>query len=62
MNGRVIASKRKLHGITQQDLADYLGVTRTTVHNYESGRSNPSMKMAKKIADHLKFDINELFT
>lgn len=35
---------RKKKGLTQQQLADKLGVTRSTVSNYEIGRRRPSIQ------------------
>ena len=38
------------HGDTQQDLAEKLGVTRTTVNNYLQGVSPITLETATKIA------------
>ena len=37
-------------GLTQQELADYLIVDRTTVHNWETGKSVPRADMLRKIS------------
>lgn len=41
---------RNERGITQEQLAEYLGVSRQTVISIENGRYNPSLILAYKIA------------
>lgn len=62
-----IAALRKQKGLTQQALADVLGLHVTQVRRYELGSSQPSMDALKKIArtfcvttDSLVFDEGEL--
>ncbi len=52
---------RARYDLTQQDLADKVGVTRMTIVFLEKGTYNPSLKLAKKIAIALKSSIDELF-
>lgn len=40
---------RQLKGLTQQDLADAVGVTRQTINALENARYNPSLVLAYKI-------------
>ena len=47
-------------GYTQQMLADALGVTRQAVSEWERGLSVPNVYMAKRIAQELKTDVNEI--
>jgi len=42
--------------LTQQQLADLVGVDRTLISKIESGTSSPSVTTAKKIAAVLGFD------
>lgn len=53
MNEEKIAKKikalRKTRGLTQQQLADALGVQRATISNYEIGRREPSISDLEKI-------------
>lgn len=42
--------------IYQKDIADYLGVDRTTYSKYETGDSDPSSEMLSKLADF--FDVS----
>jgi putative transcriptional regulator len=49
-------------GITQQELADLVGVTRQTINALENARYNPSLLLAYKITKTLgKNAIEEVF-
>lgn len=45
---------RKQHNLTQQQIAEYLGVTQSTYAYYETGRNEPDLETLKKIADFYK--------
>jgi putative transcriptional regulator len=47
--------------ITQQELADKLGVTRATVVALEKGDYNPSLELAFRVAHFFKKQIDEVF-
>ena len=47
--------------ITQQDLANAVGVTRLTIHSIEKGKFNPSALLALKIACFFKVKFEVLF-
>jgi len=47
--------------MTQQDLADRIGVTRQTVIAIELGKYSPSLEMAFQIAAVFKMSIDEVF-
>lgn len=49
MNG--IRYFRKKNHMTQTELADVLGVTQTSVSQWENGRNFPDIKTAKRLAD-----------
>jgi putative transcriptional regulator len=50
------------HGeISQQDLANAVGVTRLTIHSIETGKFNPSTLLALKIAAYFKVEFKDLF-
>lgn len=54
---------RKRLGITQEELANEVGVTRQTIISLEQGRYNPSLELAHKITKALgKKHIEEVFT
>jgi putative transcriptional regulator len=47
--------------ISQQDLANAVGVTRLTIHSIETGKFNPSVSLAIKIAHFLNKPVEEIF-
>lgn len=52
---------RKDRGITQEELANTLEVSRQTVNSLENGRYNPSIVLAFKIAKVFGLQIEEIF-
>lgn len=52
---------RKAKGITQEELANALEVSRQTVGSLENGRYNPSIILAFKIARFFEVSIEEVF-
>lgn len=58
--GEKLKAARKAQRITQQALADRLGVHRSTIANYEIERRRPSLEELKMIAKILHVDINYL--
>ncbi|MEE1335797.1 helix-turn-helix transcriptional regulator [Methanobrevibacter sp.] len=48
-----IRQLRQEKGITQQELAESVGVTRQTINALENARYNPSLLLAYKIAKFL---------
>ena len=52
---------RKAKGITQEELANALEVSRQTVGALENGRYNPSIILAFKIARFFNVSIEEVF-
>lgn len=53
--------ERKKRGLTQQQLAELVGVDRTLISKIESGAATPSVTTAKKIAAVLGFDWVKFF-
>lgn len=49
--GAKIKTLRKGRKLTQQELADKMGITRATVSNYEVGRRSPHISELKRFAD-----------
>jgi putative transcriptional regulator len=47
--------------VTQEDLADAVGVTRQTIIAIEKGNYTPSVLLALKIAKHFKKPVGEIF-
>ncbi len=60
MNNR-LEEFRNINGLTQQDLADRVEVSRQTIISLESGRYNPSILLAFRLANTFKVKIEELF-
>lgn len=52
---------RKIYQLTQEELADKLGVSRQTINSLEKGRYNPSIQLAFKLAKLFSFKIEDLF-
>ena len=52
---------RKAKGITQEELANALEVSRQTVGSLENGRYNPSIILAFKISQFFEVSIEEVF-
>lgn len=56
-----IEAIRKEKGIRQEDFARALGVSRQTISSLETGRYNPSIQLAYKIARHFGLRIEDVF-
>ena len=52
---------RKDRGIRQEDFAKLMGVSRQTISSLETGRYNPSIFLAHKIAQFFGMTIEEVF-
>jgi len=48
-------------GMTQQELADRIDVTRQTIHSIEKGRYAPSVGLALKLAEIFEVPVEALF-
>ncbi len=56
-----IESIRKERSIRQEDFAKALGVSRQTISSLETGRYNPSIMLAYKIARFFEMTIEDVF-
>ncbi|HEM5260955.1 TPA: helix-turn-helix transcriptional regulator [Streptococcus suis] len=56
-----IKEYRKAKKISQQELAQLVGVRRETIVHLENNRYNPSLEMALKIAEIFDCHVEELF-
>lgn len=52
---------RKERGIRQEEFAKLIGVSRQTISSLETGRYNPSIFLAYKIAKYFDLTIEEVF-
>ena len=53
---------RKSRGLTQEELAECLFVSRTAISKWESGRGYPSIDSLKEIANYFSLSIDELLS
>lgn len=56
-----IKVERAKKNITQAELADKVGVTRLTIHSIETGKFNPSVVLALKIANCFEVTVESIF-
>lgn len=56
-----IKELRARHDLTQEELAEKVGVRRETISFLERGKYNPSLELAHKVAKVLDTTIDELF-
>ena len=61
LQNRLREARQRGDGLTQQALADLVGVSRQSIIAIESGRYAPSLELAIKIADVFECEIRELF-
>lgn len=59
--GKRIQRLRKLAGLTQEELAEKVSVSRAYIGYIEQARNTPSIELLEKIARVLRVDIKELF-
>ena len=59
--GLVVARERRCAGITQEDLALHLGVTKAAVSKWELGQSLPDVALLPRIAARFRLTLDELF-
>lgn len=57
MNYSIIKERRALLGLTQQDLADYAGLSLRIIKSIEVGKANPSVATLSKIAEVLGLEL-----
>lgn len=60
--GRFIASIRKQKNITQNELAEKLGVSDRTIGNWENGRNMPDVSLFKPLCEELGVTLNDLLS
>ena len=60
MFGDNLAQLRKLNDMTQEELAEKVGVTRQSIAKWESGESIPDLERSKAIADVFGVSLDDL--
>ena len=58
----IISQLRKENKITQEELANEVGVTRQTITSIENGKYIASLPLAFKIAKFFEMKIEDIFT
>ncbi|KHE70704.1 hypothetical protein LD39_11265 [Halobacillus sp. BBL2006] len=57
---KLVVTRKEL-GLSQQQLANKVGIHRAYLSNVESGKHNPSLETAAKIARELNRTVEDLF-
>lgn len=60
MLGEKIISERKKCKLSQENLAEKLGITRQTISNWELNETSPDLKQASKLCDIFNISLDEL--
>ena len=60
--GKFILKCRKDKKMTQQELAEKLGVTDKSIGNWENGRNMPDLSLFKPLCEELGISINDLMS
>ena len=58
--GKIISANRKGKGITQEELAQHLGVSKPAVSKWESGQSYPDILLLPVLAAYFNISVDEL--
>lgn len=60
--GKFIAEMRKEQNLTQQDLAEKLGISNKTISKWECGNGMPDYAVMESLCNILKINVNELLS
>ena len=58
--GKYISLKRKQKNMTQEQLAEKLGVSNKTISKWETGKCMPDYSIVKNLCDELEITVAEL--
>ena len=61
LNNNICDLRASAGGITQQELADRIGVTRQTINAIEANKYSPSLEVAFEIALVFKLPLDRIF-
>jgi|SRR5690554_393018 len=59
--GQKLLKLRKEKGLSQEDLATDLGISQSSVSNYESGFTKPDISVLEKVSKYFSVPISDLF-
>lgn len=57
---KILVNKRKEKGLTQDELANYIGVSKASVSKWETGQSYPDITFLPQLAAYFNISIDEL--
>lgn len=57
---RTLIDKRKEKGITQEELAKYIGISKASVSKWETGQSYPDITFLPQLATYFNISIDDL--
>ena len=55
-----IVKNRKNRGITQEELAEFIGVTKASVSKWETGTTTPDIQILPQLASFFDISVDEL--
>lgn len=58
--GKILRAKREYKGLTQEDVAQRLGVNKQQVSGYETGYRVPPMRVVVAAADLFRCSVDEM--
>ncbi len=58
--GRVLITNRHKRGITQDEVAEYMGVSKASVSKWETGTTYPDITLLPRLASYFNISIDEL--
>lgn len=58
--GRFITKKRKEQNLTQEQLAERLGISNKTISKWETGKCMPDYAVVKNLCEKLNVSVSEL--
>ncbi len=56
----ILTQKRRSRGITQEELAEYMGVSKAAVSKWEKGQSYPDITLLPQLAAFFNISVDEL--
>ncbi len=59
--GNKIQKLRKSFGLTQEELAEKINISRTHMGHIEQGRKAPSLKVLNKLSKALRVKVKDIF-
>ena len=60
--GKLLQTLRKEKGITQEQLAEQVGVTRRTVSRWETGSNMPDLDVLIELSDFYAVDLRKILS